>query len=34
MADIVGAALLVFVVSCKLKIHVKAVVVVGTVGLA
>jgi hypothetical protein len=32
MADIVSAALLV-VVSCALKIHVKAVVVVGTVGL-
>jgi len=33
MADIVGAALLV-VVSCTLKTHVKAVVDVGTVGLA
>jgi len=32
MADIVGAALLV-VVSCALKIHVEAVVVVGIVGL-
>jgi hypothetical protein len=34
MAGIVSAALLVVVVSCALKIHVKAVVVVGTVGLA
>jgi len=33
MADTVGAALSV-VVSCALKIHVKAVVVVGIVGLA
>ena len=33
MADIVGGALLV-VISCALKIHVKAVVVVGTVGIA
>jgi len=33
MADIPGAALLV-VISCALKIHVKAVVVVGIVGLA
>jgi len=32
MVGIVGAALL--VVSCALKIHVKAVVVVGTFGLA
>ena len=34
MAGIVGAALLLVVVSCTLKIHVKAVVVVGTGGLA
>ena len=33
MAAILGAALLV-AVSCALTIHVKAVVVVGTVGLA
>jgi hypothetical protein len=33
MADILGAALLEVVVSCALKIHVKAAVVVGTVGL-
>jgi hypothetical protein len=33
-ADILGVALLVVVVSCALKINVKAVVVVGTVGLA
>jgi len=33
MADIPGAALLV-VTPCALKIHVKAVVVVGIVGLA
>ena len=34
MANILGAALLVVVISCALKIHDKAVVVVGTVGLA
>jgi hypothetical protein len=34
LADIISAALLVVVVSCALKIHVKAVVVVGRVGLA
>ena len=34
MAGIVRATLLVVVVSCALKIHVKAVVVVGIVGLA
>jgi len=33
MADILGAALLVVVVSCALKIHVKAVVAFGIVGL-
>ena len=34
MAGIVGAALLLVVASCTLKIHVKALVFVGTVGLA
>jgi len=34
MADILGAALLVVVASCTLKIHVKAVVAFGIVGLA
>jgi len=34
MADILGAALLVVVLSCALNIHVKAVVVAGIVGLA
>jgi hypothetical protein len=34
MAGTVSAALLVVTVSCALKIHVKAVVVAGTVGLA
>jgi len=33
-ADILGAALLVAVVSCSLKINVNAVVIVGIVGLA